>query len=1014
MTTISTSVSSFSGRRLMTLMCILFSFISVMVAQPGRPGGPRGMKVSATGDVVDAKTGDPLFAATVKVTSADGGTGTFAITDTLGHFSVEVGMGKYTFEITYMGYQPLTKDVNVWPGRGANLGTFKLEEDATYLKEVETVARNQRVKQVGDTIVYNADAYKVADGATAEDLVAKMPGIEVTDDGVKAQGETVEKVLVDGKSFFENDPKLALKTLPAEVVQSVSVFDKKSDQSEFTGFDDGNTVKAMDLTTKSYRRNGVFGKVYGGVGADFDFGNAYYNGGFNLNVFNGDRRISLLGMSNNVNQQNFTFDDLMSSGGMGGFGGRRMNRVGWQAGVSRANAFGLNFNDTYLNDKLDVQGSYFFNNTRTTYNNKSEQDYINTARSSITQSDRLSHNYSHSIDMRISYKPNDNNEFLFRPSFNWQKSDQDGYSLTNTWRNSLDSVMAWSDLMRADTARMQNYSSTQTWSENTSWNMGGTLVWRHKFSKEGRTLSSEVNGSLSGSESESNNVKLGKSVSASEVFQNSTGDRQNWRTGGNLQYTEPLGENSQLSVRYNLNYTRSDNTSLTGFDGESSLFENNIMNRYNYHSDIDSIDAANSSKYISKNLRQGGELGYRFHNDYVNLMAGVNFESSKLDGEQKYIYWATRDLDYTTSKTFFSVLPQMRFEWSPVQGTSVNVDYRANSSAPSIGNLQQSVNTTNELNYSTGNKDLDQTVTHDLRVRFIHSNLEKATNIMFFGSVGFRQDYIGTQYIINNSNAPIALSELGWVKKLSDEDREQYESLSLASGGRISRPVNMDGYRSASAGLTYGFPWDLIYSNVNLSLNTNYSVTPSQQLYYNDAADLTDFDDFTTKVRNFSLSPRMHITSNISQDLDFSLEYSPTFQKVTDTENKSNNYDYLTHRANARLQWTFWKNFTTEQQLSYSYYGGSSMSQSEDEWIWNLSIGRKFLKQNKAELKLQVYDVLNTRSGFSRSVSDSYVSQSYTNFMPRYFLLTFTYKIANYKGSSELKERHRGGFGPGR
>ncbi|MBR0037904.1 MAG: TonB-dependent receptor [Bacteroidales bacterium] len=1013
MATESSSIHLLQGRRLMALLFVFISFIGLTMAQPG-PRGGRGMKVTATGEIVDAKTSEPLFAATVKVTSADGGTGTFAITDTLGHFSVEVGMGKYTLEFTYMGYKSLTKDVNIWPGRGANLGTFKMEEDATYLKEVETVARSQRVKQVGDTIVYNADAYKVADGASAEELVAKMPGIEVTDEGVKAQGETVEKVLVDGKSFFENDPKLALKTLPAEVVQSVSVFDKKSDQSEFTGFDDGNTVKAMDLTTKAYRRNGMFGKVYGGVGSDFDFNSAYYNAGLNLNFFNGDRRLSLLGMSNNVNQQNFTFDDLMSSGGMGGGPGRRMNRIGGQAGVSRANAFGLNFNDTYLNDKLDVQGSYFFNHLRTTYNNESEQDYINTDRASISQTNRLSHNFSHTVDMRITYKPNDNNEFLFRPSFNLQKTDQDGYSLTHTWRNPLDTILAWTDVVRADTSRMQNYSSTQTYSENTSWNVGGSLVWRHKFSTTGRTLSAEVNGTLSGSESESNYVKLGKSVASSQIFQNSTSDRQNWRTGGNLQYTEGLGENSQLSVRYNVNYTRSDNTSLTGFDDASSSYENNILNRYNYHTEIDSVDAANSSKYISKNLKQGGELGYRFHNDFVNIMAGVNFESSKLDGEQKYTYWENHDLDYKTSKTFFSVLPQLRFEWSPVQGTSLNINYRANSSAPSIGNLQQSVNTSNQLSYSTGNKNLDQTVSHDIRVRFIRSNMEKATNIMFFGSVGFRQDYIGTQYIVNNSNGTMALSDLGWVKKLSDDDRSQYESLTLASGAKISRPVNMDGYRSASAGLTYGFPWDLIYSNVNLSLNTNYSVTPSQQLYYNDASDLTDYDDFTTKVRNFSIAPRLHITSNISQDLDFSIEYSPTFQKVTDTENKSNNYDYLTHNASARLQWTFWKNFTTEQQLSYNYYGGSSMTQSEDEWIWNMSIGRKFLKQNKAELKLQVYDVLNTRSGYSRSVSDSYVTQSYTNFMPRYFLLTFTYKIANYKGSSQLKERQRGGFSGGR
>ena len=1006
------------SRRMAAFFVFAIGTVALSLAQPRG----RDFTITASGTIVDSKTSDPLFAAAVKVTSADGGTGTFGISDTLGVFSFDVQRpGKYSLEISFLGYKTLNKDVQIWPGRGANLGTFKLEEDATYLKEVETVARNQRVKQVGDTIVYNADAYKVHDGATAEELVSKMPGIEVTDEGVKAQGETVQKVLVDGKSFFENDPKLALKTLPAEVVQSVAVFDKKSDQSEFTGFDDGNTVKAMDLATKSYRRNGVFGKVYGGIGSNFDLDDIYYKAGFNLNFFNGNRRISLLGMSNNVNQQNFTFDDLQSSGGMGGGpGGFRGNRIGYRAGVSRANAFGLNFNNTYLDEKLDVQGSYFFNHLRTVYDNETEQDYINTDRSSISESSQLSHNYSHSVDMRIRYKPSDNNEFVFRPSFNLQKSDQNGASLTSTWRSPLDTIMGWNDLQRQDTTQMQNYARNSSRSDNTSCNVGGTLVWRHRFDKEGRTLSAEMNGTLSGSDNESNYVKLGKSVAVGENFQNSTSDRNNWRTGGNLQYTEALGESSQLSVRYNVNYTRSDNDTKRGYDRDGYSVENSILNRYDYHTDIDSIDAANSSNYISKNLRQGGEISYRLHNDYVNFMVGVNFESSNLDGEQKYIYWTTANgmdeskrPDFKTSKHYFSALPNMRFEWNPVQGTSVNVDYRARSSAPSISNLQQTVNTSNELSYSTGNRDLDQSITHDIHVRFIRSNMEKATNLMFFGGIGFCKDDIGSQYITNNSNADIPLSELGWVKNLSDKDREQYENLVLHSGARISRPVNIKGYRNANASVTYGFPWDLISSNVNLSMNANYSVSPSQQVYYNDAADLTDVLDLTTKVRNFSMSPRMHITSNISQDLDFSISYSPTFQKVKDAANASNNYNYLTHNADARLQWTFWKNFTTEQQLSYNYYGGSSMTKAESEWVWNLSFGRKFMKQNRAELMLQVYDVLNTRSGYSRGVSDSYVSQSYTNFMPRYFLLTFSYKIANYKGSSELKERQRGPMGGG-
>lgn len=961
-------------------------------------GQLRGMKMTVSGYIHDSKTGEPLYAATVKVTSADGGTGTFGITDTLGRFEFEVNRpGKYSLDFSFMGYKDLHKEVNIFPGRGTNLGKFELEEDAVLLQEVGTVARSQRMKQVGDTIVYNADAYKVQDGASAEDLVAKMPGIEVDESGVKAQGETVEKILVDGKEFFENDPKLALKTLPAEVVQSVAVFDKKSDQAEFTGFDDGNTVKAMDLITKSYRRNGAFGKVYGSIGTNIDWNDTYYNAGFNLNVFNGNRRISLLGMSNNVNQQNFTFDDLQSTGGMGGRGGGMGARIGSQRGVSRANAFGLNYNDALLDDKLEIQGNYFFNNTRTVLNDSTADDYINTERASISTEDRLSHNYSHRASFRILYRPDSLNEIMFRPSFNYQKSDNQGISTSNTWQHALDSVLMWSEQMRLDS--LQNGTRNQSYSESNSWNARAFLLWRHKFDKAGRTLSAALEGSLSGSQS-TTNTERAYSYKLHPDFQGSNSDQQNFSYGGNIQWTEPIGSNQQLSLRYAINYQESENERLIGY--YDNTFEK-----------LDSVDAQNSNLYTSKYLTNSGELAWRLHTETINLMAGVNLQAAELDGEQQYNHWDAGsmgdDPSYKTSKSFFSVLPNVRFEWNPSMGTQIHLNYRARSSAPSINNLQQSVNTANELAYSTGNPDLDQSVTHNVHLRFIRSNMELATNIMFFAGYTTQQDYIATEYMTNNTNQTIALTQ---VKGYEDK---RYEGLNLLSGARISRPNNMEGYREAYAGVGYGFPWDLLYSNINVAMDTRYNVRPSQQSYISGVqsnGDLT-YEIFNSKVRQLSFTPRVHITSNISQDLDFNIHYRPSFEMVKDTENDANDYDYLTHRLSTSLNWTFWKGFTTEQEVNYTCYTGSSMPHSEDEWVWNASIGKKFLKGNKAEIKLQAYDILNTRSGYNRSVSDSYIRVAHTNFMPRYIMLTFSYKIANYKGSSEMRERGPRGRGFG-
>lgn len=1013
--------------RVWAIIAVLVLSLMPVMAQPGG----RNFKITAEGNLVDSKTSEPLFAATIKVVSADGGTGTFCLSDSVGHFAIEVNRpGKYALEITYVGYKPYSKDVNIWPGRGANLGTFKLEEDQKYLKEVETVARNQRVKQKGDTIEYNADAYKVQDGATAEDLVSKMPGIEVTNEGVKAQGETVEKLLVDGKSFFENDVKQGLKSLPAEVVDRVKVFDKKSDQAEFTGFDDGNTVKAMDLKTKAYRRNGVFGKVYGSLGNNFDFDNPYWNFGTNLNVFSGNRRFSILAMSNNVNQQDFTFDDLMSTGGMRGMGGRFGARIGGQAGVSRANAVSINYNDSYLDDKLTIQGNYSFNNTRTVYENESMTDnfaVLDSAtnkyryNSSMNNSSSLSHNYNHRFDMNISYKPSSRDEFIFRPSVSLQKSDNSSYSNSRSWEMALDSVQAKDEAWRNDQKNMFNYSRNHSVSDNTSWNANGQLTWRHKFDKTGRTLSSMINGSMSGSESTSNAIRLGspRNVRPGESFRNQESDQKNWNLGGNLQYTEALGELSQLSVRYNVNYSQSDRDNKVGYDDEFGY----SMVPYEYmtfHTDLDSLDGQNTSKYISKNLRHGGELAYRFRTESFNVMAGLNLEATRQDGEQDNYAWietpTRKNPSYNTTLQYFSVLPNMRMEWRPWEGGSINVDYRARTSNPSIGNLQETVNTSNPMSYSTGNKNLHETTSHNIGVRLIHSNMEKATNFMMFANVTFEDGHIGNEQFVNYDTTALPLTELSSIKAMSAKEQEQYTNLSLGKGASFSRPVNLGGSRSARANFSYGFPFDPLMSNVNVSMGGSYNESSTRKTYYNSYNKETGWSitSFSAKQRSYSLNPRVMITSNISQDLDFRLMYSLSYNKTNNAINTSASTETLNQNANAKLTWTFWKGFTTEQELSYNYNGGASMPNVVDEWIWNMSIGRKFLKKNAAELKLQIYDLLKSRTGYSQNISAYSFTQSYTNYMPRYFMLTFSYKIANYKGSSDLKERQgRDGFGGG-
>ena len=989
--------------RAVAFVMVLLCSLSFAIAQPGRFGG----KMTVNGYILDSKTGEPLIAATVKATSSDGGTGSFAITDENGKFALEVPRpGKYTLEFNYVGYKEMIKDVQIMPNR-TNIGKFNLKEDPRMLAEVEAIGHADRIKQRGDTLAYNADAYKVQDGASAEELVSKMPGIEVTSEGVKAQGETVQKILVDGKEFFDNDLRMALKSLPAEIVESVNVYDKKSDQAEFTGIDDGETVKAMDLTTKSYSRNGVFGKIIGGFGNNLDFDNPYWKGDMNLNIFNGDRRITIQAMSNNVNERNFSNDDMASGGGM------MMGRMWTPRGVARTNGAGVNFSDNYLGGKLDVQLSYFFNQGRTYATDTTYTDDLNKDASSFSSSSSLSHSMSHRIGGRISYKPTEKDEILIRPSVNFQSSDSRGETESRSWNYKLDSVSIdkiaqyrWDDFL--------SKNNNITGSETDSWNVRANVLWRHRLNKPGRTFSINVNGGASGSDSESTAIrKMILGGVKNDDNQMNTNDNNNSSLSGNIQYTEPIVTGLNLSLRYDINYSKSKrDTEVDYYD--SDTFTGSFTS-----------DARNTNTYEQKNLRNSGELGLSYNYKTLRINASSRFQHQVLEGDQDYYLMGDADkliYNINTKKNYFSVLPNFRLEYRTAGGTQFRINYRSSVNNPSIQNLQKSVNTTNPLSYSTGNPDLDQSRSHNVHFNMIYTNTETAQNFMIFGGFNATQNQISNQTLTNHTESNMRFADIDSKYGFGDDI---FKNLELAPGGTATRPINRDGYKSVFINAGWGFPFDLIMSNVNLSVGGNYGLNPSNKLYYETVDGENVVTSLETKTRTLGFTPRLHISSNISTDLNFNVLYSPAFEWVHDSEGNTDDRDYLTHNFNANLNWTFWQGFTTEQAVSYAYYGGPAMPEAISQWIWNASIGKKFLKGKAAEIKLQAYDILGSNKGYTRSVGDSSISTSFRNFMPRYVMLTFTYKISAYrkggKQATRTEDTNQGfgrgmggpGFGPG-
>ncbi|MES2848482.1 MAG: TonB-dependent receptor, partial [Bacteroidota bacterium] len=628
------------------------------------------------------------------------------------------------------GYQDYLAFVYLKDGEN-DLGTYAMTRKGTDLENVTIVAKTPPVTQKGDTVQYSASQYKVNVDANAEDLIKKMPGITVDNAGtVTAQGDQVKKVTVDGKDFFGDDATAALKNLPAEIIDKIQVFDRLSDQAQFTGFDDGNTTKSINIVTKTGVKNGQFGRVYAGYGTD-----DRYSAGGNVSFFNGDRRWSFAGLFNNVNQQNFSNEDLLgvtsSSGNSGRQGGGNRgggNRgggnsgnsnnflVGQQSGISTTNSFGINYGDKW-GKKIEVTGSYFFNNSKNGNEQLSNAEYfIKNAANQLYDENTISSsdNYNHRVNLRMEYKMDSFNSFVFTPSISFQKNAGD---------NAVDGIRYYTlnDLI----------SSTEyNRSSNTSgFNTNNNLLYRHAFAKKGRTIS--VNVGVGGNHREGDIFlqsanQYTDSLSVDDFLRQQTSQLVNGTNySGNISYTEPIGKQGQLQFSYSPSVSKSKS------DQEVNQFDS-VTSKYAL------FDTSLSNKFDNKVTSHNAGMSYRVGNRDNMFAIGLSYQNTELNSEQVF------PQQTTVNKAFNNLLPNLMWRKKFNTKSSIRVNYRASTNAPSISQLQNVVNNnSNPLFLSMGNPDLKQQFTNTLSARYTFTNTAKGKT--FFANVYLQQanDYIG-------------------------------------------------------------------------------------------------------------------------------------------------------------------------------------------------------------------------------------------------------------------------------
>jgi len=678
-------------------------------------------------------TGEALPSATVMLMNAtDSVLVSFAMTADNGTFELNrVKPGEYFIRVTYVGYGNYEKPLSIAPDAPPiDLGVIRLEAIAELLEGITVTGRRNPINVSKDTIEFSASSFAGRPNEAVEELLKRLPGVEVDRDGtVKAQGETVQRVLVDGKEFFGNDPKIATKNLPADAIDKVQVYERKSDQSEFTGIDDGQREKTINLSLKEDRKAGVFGTLTAGYG---DAGR--FEGKGNVNTFNKTTRLSFIGNANNTNQQGFSLNDYLSFSGGGGRGGGRSVRFGGgnnsapidfgdNNGVATTIASGVNLNHEF-SDKTELTMSYFYSRFDKNLIQSRFQETFLQDNSFFTASDSRQDNLTnnHSVNLRFEHEFDSLQSIQVRSTFGYNTSEQ----LSNSFSESFFSL-----------DDPQNESDQLNENEGDNLRTTANVLYRRKFGKPGRTFSLNFNGGLN------NSTQFGLTEAFNTFYRNGQAivdpldqeydqDNEGNNYGIRLSYTEPLARKLFVEATFDNGKNQTDvNREVFDLTGEAPVFETELSNIYR-------------SDY---NYNRAG-LNFLFNGRDYSLTLGSELQQTSLDGDLLLS-------DTEIRQSYTNYLPNVRFNYSFTSTKSLRFDYETRVNEPELTQLQPIVDNSNPLNIYVGNPDLDVAYSHSVRMRFLSFNPINFSNMFAFLNFTYTKDAIKNTQFINDDLATI-------------------------------------------------------------------------------------------------------------------------------------------------------------------------------------------------------------------------------------------------------------------
>lgn len=933
-----------------------------------------------SGQVIETQDYAPVMGASVKILTKDSVYVEGGVTNDNGNFSLTVPKkAPYKVMVSYLGYKTLMKEIEV-KGKTTTLGTLRLDVDSILLDDAVITAALPKMQVVEDTVIYNADAFKVPDGAVLDELIERLPGAEVTEDGITINGKKIEKILLNGKEFFVGDMNTARKNVPVDIVDKVKVYDEKSDMAKVTGIDDGNDRPVIDIKIKKGMDIGTM------VNGDAGYGtHDRYFGRVMATAFSTRNKLAFVGNGSNLSNGRST------PGGRGGGGGQ---------GLRTSETAGLNYNydDKGTNGRkeptLQMDGSVQYNHgtsDRQTRQMNENWEKVGSRTYGNSVQSNLSKNHGWNANYRLEWRPDTLTNIQFRPSMSFNVNDGLTSSRSmqfseNPYDYSDDPLSLYDNFVDTDAIRT-NYRNNQGISHSVTKRFGGSLQYNRRFGNMGRNLTFRVEGNYNNSESRNISNNMTHFYKQKDRFGNDSilyTNRYNvtpgttWNYAAQVSYSEPLMKATFLQFSYRFNYSHDVHDRQTyDFSGLGERFGYGVTPAYGdfdgFLADYDLqryLDDRKSQYALRQNMDHDAQVLFRIIRTYYNFSTGVRWQPQRSHFVQEYLSHPIDTVRYVSN---FSPTMNLLIRFSKQH--TLKLDYRGNTSQPSLTSMIDITDDTNPMNITLGNPDLKPSFTNNMSTEWKLNLPDTKTSFA--------------------ANWNFATTSNSISSKVTYDDK---------SGGRTTRPENINGNWNTGGNISFNTALDYA-ARWNLSVHSNFR--HSNQVSYISVDRNADSKLNTTKNNNLGGSLGGSYRNDwLDVSVDGGVNYSHVRNMLMTSANRDTyNFHYGTS-LNIRLPWEMTINTSIRQNSRRGYTDAQA---NTNELIWNAQISQSLLSRRRLMLTLQIYDILGQQKTFDYNVGATRISETHYNSITQYAMLHVIFNFRSFGGKAARDARRERG-----